>query len=72
MTEKQRNLILYLDTLCVERGLNIRAKDEDLLGADWFKTYKNYTPDYTSEVINKMKMALGMPITDKKKRGGKK
>lgn len=68
MTEKQRNLILYLDTLCVERGLKIRAKDEDLLGKDWFKTYKNYTPEYTSEVINKLKVALGMPISNKKVR----
>lgn len=70
MTEKQRNLILYLDTLCVERGLTIRAKDDELLGKDWFKQYKNFTPEYTTEVIDKMKLALGMPISHKKPRKG--
>ncbi len=70
MTEKQRNLILYLDTLCVEKGLKIRASDDELLGKNWFKTYKNYTFEYTSEVIDKLKTALGMKITEKK-RGAK-
>ena len=65
MTDKQRNLILYLDTLCKERGLKIRASDDELLGKDWFKQYKNFTPEYTSEVVDKLKMALGMPITKK-------
>ena len=68
MTEKQRNYILYLDTLCVEQGLNIRAKDDELLGKDWFKTYRNFTFEYTNEVIDKLKTALGIEIT-KKKRG---
>lgn len=68
MTDKQRNLIIYLDNLCKEKGLNIRASNEDLLGKDWFKTYRNFTPDYTSEVVDKMKTALGMPITKKKRR----
>lgn len=68
MTDKQRNLIIYLNARCKENNLSIRAENEDLLGADWFKTYKNITPDYTSEVINKMKTALGMPITEKKRR----
>lgn len=65
MTDKQRNLVLYLDTLCKEKGLKIRANNEDLLGNDWFKYYKNYTPEYTSEVVDKLKMALGMPVTKK-------
>lgn len=65
MTDKQRNLVLYLDSLCKERGLKIRASDEELLGKDWFKSYRNFTPDYTSEVVDKMKVALGMPITKK-------
>lgn len=68
MTDKQRSLIIYLDNLCKEKGLKIRASDDDLLGKDWFKSYRNFTPDYTSEVINKMKMALGMPIKEKKAR----
>ena len=68
MTDKQRSLIIYLDNLCKEKGLKARASDDDLLGKDWFKSYRNFTPDYTSEVINKMKMALGMPIKDKKAR----
>lgn len=70
MTDKQRNLIIYLDNLCKEKGLKIRASDETLLGKDWFKVYRNYTFDYTNEVIDKLKMALSMPIT-KKKRGSK-
>lgn len=68
MTDKQRSLIIYLDNLCKEKGLKVRASDDDLLGKDWFKAYRNFTPDYTSEVINKMKMALGMPIKEKKAR----
>lgn len=68
MTDKQRSLIIYLDNLCKEKGLKVRASDDDLFGKDWFKSYRNFTPDYTSEVINKMKMALGMPIKDKKAR----
>lgn len=62
MTDKQRNLIIYLDSLCEERGLRLRASDEDMLGKDWLKSYKNFTPDYTSDVINNLKKALGMPI----------
>lgn len=68
MTEKQRNYILYLNTLCCEKGLKIRAGDDDLLGKDWFKSYRNYTFDYTNEVIDKLKVALGMEITKKKAR----
>ena len=72
MTEKQRNLIFYLDSLCKEKGLTIRASDDDLLGKDWFEFYGTYTPDYASEVINKLKKALDMPISNNKKRGTKK
>lgn len=68
MTDKQRNLIIYLDCLCKERGLKIRASDEDLLGNGWFEHYKNYTPEYTSEVVDKLKTALGMPITKKRRK----
>ena len=68
MTDRQRNLIIYLDNLCRERGVNMRADDDELLGKGWFKEYKNFTPDYTSEVINKMKTALGMPIKTEKVR----
>lgn len=67
MTEKQRNFILYLDKKCQEKNINIRSNDDDLLGSDWVKYYKNFTPDYTSDVIDRMKKALGMPIT----KGGK-
>ena len=70
MTDKQRNFILLLDHKCRERNLNLRADDEELLGKDWVKYYKNITSDYATEVIDKMKMALGMEIT-KKKRGDK-
>ena len=68
MTDRQRNLIIYLDHLCAEKGLKIRANNEDLLGKEWFKFYKNFTPDYTSEVIDKMKEALGMPTHRKGKK----
>lgn len=68
MTDKQRSLIIYLDNLCKEKGLKIRAYNEDMLGKDWFKSYKNFTPEYTSEVINKMKSALGMPIGERRKK----
>lgn len=70
MTDKQRSFIIFLNAMCAEKKLTIRAEDDDLLGKDWFVNYKNYTPEYTSEVIDKMKMALGMPIT--KKEGKKK
>lgn len=70
MTDKQRNYILYLDYKCADKGIKVRASDEDMLGKDWFKTYRNFTFEYTNEVIDKLKMALGLPIT-KKKRGGK-
>jgi len=40
----------------------LRASDEDMLGKDWLKSYKNFTSDYTSDVINNLKKALGMPI----------
>lgn len=67
MTDKQRNLIIYLDNLCKEKGLPIRASNEELLGKDWFKHYRNFTPDYTSEVVDKMKTALGMPLSNKRR-----
>lgn len=70
MTDRQRNLIIYLDNLCKEKGLQLRASNYDLLGKDWFKQYKNFTPEYTTEVIDKLKLALGMPITHKKPRKG--
>lgn len=63
MTEKQRNFLIYLDIKCKEQNINIRADDDDLLGKDWLKDYQNFTPKYTLEVIDKLKMALGMPIT---------
>lgn len=62
MTEKQRNYILYLDNKCMEQGLTIRASDDDLLGKGWFEEYRSFTPPYTNEVIEKLKMALNMPI----------
>ena len=65
MTDKQRSFIVYLNSLCEEKHLSIRATDDELLGDDWFQNYKNFTPEYTSEVIDKMKTALGMPITTK-------
>lgn len=68
MTEKQRNLVLFLDIKCKEQGIKTRASDEELLGADWFAHWKNFTPQYAGEVINKLKTALGMPITTKKER----
>lgn len=67
MTEKQRNYIIYLDNLCEEQGLPIRASDNDLLGKGWLYEYQNYTPTYTMEVIDKLKMALGMPIESPRK-----
>ena len=71
MTDKQMNYILYLDDLCVRQGIKMNSCDEDLLGKDWFSSYKNITLDYTNEVINKMKKALGLPISEFK-RGKKK
>ena len=62
MTESQKKYIQYLDSECKRRGLAIRSTDEDLLGKGWEETYKNFTLTYTGEVINKMKMALGLPI----------
>ena len=62
MTDKQRDYIIYLEAKCIERHLTIRASDNDLLGSEWWKDYQNFTPKYTMEVIDKLKMALGMPI----------
>ena len=70
MTDKQKGLIIYLDSLCKERGLSIRATNEDMLGNGWWLVHKNITFEYTNEVINRLKTALGMEIT-KKKRGKK-
>lgn len=67
MTDKQRTYIRYLDSKCQIRGLKIKSTDNDLLGADWEKYYKNFTPDFTSEVIDKLHEALGMPKTEKPK-----
>lgn len=53
---------MFLDTKCREQNLNIRATDDELLGQEWWLDYKNFTPTYTNEVIDKLKMALGMPI----------
>ena len=69
MTEKQRNLILYLDSLCKEKGLTIRANSDDMLGKEWFSHYKNYTPDYTNKVITKLKEAVGLPTNTKRRTG---
>jgi len=70
MTEKQKKYIKYLDNLCKQRKLSIRATDEDMLDYDWEEFYKNITPDYASEVINRLKSALGMEIKELK--GGNK
>lgn len=72
MTEKQRNFIKYLDYQCVISGVKRSSHDEDMLGEDWELYFKNFTPSYTDEVINKLKEALGMPITEKPKRKRKK
>ena len=65
MTEKQRGLIFYLDNLCKERGLGISATDENMLGDGWWVIYRNITFEYTNEVIEKLKTALGMEIKKK-------
>lgn len=62
MTDNQKKYIEYLDSSCARKGLKIRSTDEDLLGADWKEYYKNFTLEYTGEVITKMKVALGLPI----------
>lgn len=62
MTDNQKKYIEYLDNECARRGLSMRSTDEDMLGADWKEYYKNFTLKYTGEVINKMKLALGIPI----------
>lgn len=62
MTESQKKYIEYLDSECKRKGLAMRSTDEELFGADWKEYYKNFTPDFTSEMITKMKMALGFPI----------
>ena len=64
MTKKQRNYIIYLESKCIEQGLDMRASDEDLLGEDWLKDYQNFIPKYVMEVIDKFKRALGMPIQE--------
>ena len=61
MTESQMKYIKYLDHNCMTRGLKVRADNDDLLGKDWDKTYKNVTLEYANEVISKMKTALGLP-----------
>ena len=71
MTEKQRNLIIYLDSLCREKGIERRATDDDLLGEEWWINYTNVVPDYASMVINELKTKLGMPINEYKKGGRK-
>ena len=68
MTEKQRNYIKFLDFKCKEKGLTIQSHQEDLLGEGWELTFKNITPKYAQEVINKLMTALGMPIAPKPKR----
>ena len=72
MTPKQRNLIMFLDNKCKQQGINLNSNQEDMLGEGWVLSYANITPDYASEVINKMKSALGMSITPLKKRGRRK
>lgn len=62
MTDSQKRYIEYLDSECKRKGIAMRSTDEDLLGADWKEYYKNFTMTYTSEVIHKMKLALGLPI----------
>ena len=62
MTESQKKYIEYLDSECKRRGISMRSTDEDLLGEGWQECYKNVTLKYTGEVINKMKVALGLPI----------
>jgi len=62
MTESQKKYIEYLDSECKRKNLTMRSTDEDLLGEGWQECYKNVTLEYTSEVITKMKIALGIPI----------
>ena len=57
MTPNQKKYIEYLDSECARKNLTIRSTDEDLLGAGWQDYYKNFTPEYTGDVITKMKMA---------------
>lgn len=61
MTDKQKAYIEYLDWKCKTQGLSIQSTDEELLGRDWKVNYKNFTPKYTGEVIDKMHEALGIP-----------
>ena len=62
MTDNQKKYIQYLDSECKRKGLATRSTDEDLLGADWEEYYKNYTIDYATEVIVKLKKALGLSV----------
>ena len=64
MTEKQKNLILYLERQCQIKNI----KYEPLIDKDWVDYYKNYSPDFASVVINALKSILGLPIETPKKR----
>ena len=71
MTDKQKNMIIYLDSLAKKYNLPIRANDSELLGDFWWIYYKNFTIAYANEVIDKLSKALGIDFKNKKK-GGKK
>ena len=64
MTDKQKDYIISLDNRCKREGLSISASDEDLLGIGWETVYKNITPQYAGEVIDKLRFALGLPVSD--------
>ena len=67
MTDKQKEYIISLDDRCKRQGLSVRATNDDMLGADWLNHYKNFTPEYTGEVIDKLRFALNLPVTPKMK-----
>lgn len=72
MTDKQKDYIISLDNRCKSKGIPTRSTNEDLLGADWLDHYKNFTPEYTGEVIDKLRFALGLPVSDMSARRKKK
>ena len=68
MSENQKKLILYLEYLCKQSQLSIRASDDELLGKGWQEHYQNFTPEYTNFVIATLKQALGLPINERKRK----
>ena len=72
MTDKQKAYIEYLDYKLQRFGIKRSSSDEDLLGKGWKETYKNFTPAYTEEVIDKLHEKLGIPKRPLPKRGKRK